>query len=117
MRNGSNLSNHLRFERGSHMRPASRWFFRQIRPLLLNHMVSVALVVLSGLMFLLDPLLIKWLIDSVLPTKNFRLVALAGTGFLAIYVLRLAFSSAAIIVNFRAIQSIILRIRLSLLEQ
>src|SRR5260370_39960694 len=100
MRKGSNLSNHLRFERGSHMAAASRWFFRQIRPLLLNHMLSVALVVLSGVMFLLDPLLIKWLIDNVFPAMNFRLLAFAGMGFLAIYFLRLAFSSAAIIVNF-----------------
>src|SRR5713226_3550790 len=97
--------------------PHIRWLVRQLRPLLLSHLVSVALVVLSSLMFLFDPLVIRWLIDDVLPTRSLRLLSLCVLGFLAIYVLRLVFSSAAVIVNFRAIQALIFRIRLLLLEQ
>src|SRR5438874_13052674 len=37
----------------------ARWFFQQLRPLLPSYFLSVVLVVLSSLMFLLDPLLMK----------------------------------------------------------
>jgi len=48
-----------------------RWFARQLRPLLRAHLLGMSLMVLSSLMFLLDPLLIKWLIDRILPKRIF----------------------------------------------
>src|SRR6266478_7754005 len=92
------------------------WFLRQLRPLLRAHLLSVSLIVLSSLMFLLDPLLIKWLIDSVLPKRDMRLLLLAAGGFLGIYVCRLGFSALAGIVSFRTVQNLVFRIRLDILE-
>ncbi len=68
-------------------------------------------------MFLLDPLLIKWLIDRVLPKRDVRLILIAAAGFFAIYILRLAFSALAGLVSFRTAQDLVFRIRLSILEQ
>ena len=68
-------------------------------------------------MFLLDPLLIKWLIDSVLPKKDFHLLLLAAAGFFALYICRLGFSSLAGLLSFRTVQELVLRIRLKILEQ
>ncbi len=68
-------------------------------------------------MFLLDPLLIKWLIDRVLPKKDFRLVLIAAAGFFGIYILRLGFSALAGLVSFRTVQDLVFRIRLGILEQ
>ncbi len=68
-------------------------------------------------MFLLDPLLIKWLIDRILPKKDFRLLLFAAAGFFGIYVCRLAFSGFAGVVSFRTVQKLVFRIRLSILEQ
>jgi len=93
------------------------WFFRQLRPLLPSYFVSVALVVLSSLMFLLDPLLMKWLIDQVLPRKDFRLLLFAAAGFFALYVFRLGFFTVSELVNFRTIQKLVLRMRLNILEK
>lgn len=67
-------------------------------------------------MFLLDPLLIKWLIDKVLPKRDLRLLLLAAGGFLGIYVCRLGFSALAGIVSFRTVQNLVFRIRLDILE-
>src|SRR3989442_6725268 len=78
-----------------------RWFLRQLRPLLRAHLFSVSLVVLSSLMFLLDPLLIKWLIDSVLPKKDLHLLLLAAAGFLGLYSCRLGLSALSVLVSFR----------------
>jgi len=93
-----------------------RWFARQLRPLLRAHLLSVSLIVLSSLMFLLDPLLIKWLIDKVLPKRDMRLLFLAAAGFFGIYVCRLGFSALAGAVSFRTVQDLVFRIRLAIFE-
>lgn len=94
-----------------------RWFARQLRPLLGAHALSVTLIVLSSLMYLLDPLLIKWLIDGVLPKKDFHLLFLVVAGFFGIYVCRLGLSAMAGLVSFRTVQALVFRIRLGILEQ
>jgi ABC-type multidrug transport system fused ATPase/permease subunit len=101
----------------SKLNPQLRWFARQLRPLIRAHLLSISLIVLSSLMFLLDPLLIKWLIDRVLPKRDLRLVFIAAAGFFGIYILRLGFSAFAGLVSFRTVQDLVFRIRLSILEQ
>src|SRR6266436_2873299 len=107
--------------RGVFLRPKLNkqfhWFLRQLRPLLRAYLLSVSLIVLSSLMFLLDPLLIKWLIDSVLPKKDLHLLLLAAVGFFALYISRLGFSALAGLVSFRTVQELVFRIRLNILEQ
>ena len=93
------------------------WFARQLRPLLGAHLLSVFLLVLSSLMFLLDPLLLKWLIDRILPKKDFHLLFIAAAGFFGIYICRLGFSALAGLLSFRMVQDLVFRIRLSILEQ
>jgi len=99
------------------LNPQLRWFVQQLRPFMRAHLLSISLIVLSSLMFLLDPLLIKWLIDRVLPKKDFRLVLIAAAGFFGIYILRLGFSALAGLVSFRTVQDLVFRIRLGILEQ
>lgn len=99
------------------LKAQAHWLFRQLRPHLGAHICSIALITLGSLMFLLDPLLIKWLIDYVLPRKDFQLLAIAALGFFAIYVFRLAFTTLAGIVSFRSVQDLVFRIRLSILDQ
>ena len=94
-----------------------RWFARQLRPLLSAHALSMILIVLSSLMYLVDPLLIKWLIDRVLPKKDFHLLLLVAAGFFGIYVCRLGLSALAGLVSFRTVQDLVFRIRLSILEK
>ncbi len=77
----------------------------------------MTLIVLTSLMYLIDPLLIKWLIDRVLPKKDFRLLLLVAAGFFGIYVCRLGLSALAGLVSFRTVQDLVFRIRLSILEK
>lgn len=93
------------------------WFLRQIRPFLPSYFLGVVLIVLSSLLFLLDPLLLKWLIDYVLPKKDFRLLLVSVAGFLGLYIFRLGFFTLAQLVNFRTIQNLVFRMRLNILEQ
>jgi len=88
-----------------------------LHPLIRAQVLSVSLLVLSSLMFLLDPLIIKWLIDGILPRKDTRLLLLAASGFFLIYVARLGFSGLGALVYSRAMQDLVFRIRLGILEQ
>lgn len=94
-----------------------KWFLRQLRPLLRGHLLSVSLIVLSSLMFLLDPLIIKWLIDGILPRKDSRLLIIAASVFFLIYVARLGFSGLGAFIYSRTMQDLVFRIRLGILEQ
>jgi len=99
------------------LNPQLRWFVHQLRPLLRAHLLSISLIVLSSLLFLLDPLLIRWLIDRVLPKKDLRLVLIAAVGFFGIYIFRMGFSALAALVSFRTVQDLVFRIRVGILEQ
>ena len=102
---------------GLRLNPQFRWFVRQARPFLRAHLLSVSMIVLSSLMFLLDPLLIKWLIDRILPSKDAHLLLIAASGFFLIYVARLGFSGLGALVYSRTMQNLVFRIRLEILEQ
>ena len=95
----------------------ARWFLRQLRPLLPAYVLGVLLIVLSSLLFLLDPLLLKWMIDYVLPRKDFRLLLVAAGGFFGLYIFRLGFFTLAQLVNFRTVQNLVFRMRLAILQQ
>ncbi len=95
----------------------ARWFLRQLRPLLPAYALGVLLIVLSSLLFLLDPLLLKWMIDYVLPKKDFRLLLVAAGGFFGLYIFRLGFFTLAQLVNFRTVQNLVFRMRLAILQQ
>jgi ABC-type bacteriocin/lantibiotic exporter with double-glycine peptidase domain len=99
------------------LNPQFRWFARQLRPLIRAHLLSVSLIVLSSLMFLLDPLIIKWLIDRILPRKDTHLLLLAASGFFLIYTARLGFSGLGALIYSRTMQNLVFRIRLGILEQ
>jgi ABC-type bacteriocin/lantibiotic exporter with double-glycine peptidase domain len=100
----------------SNARRELRWFLSQLRPFLASQVISISLIVLGSSMFLLDPLLLKWLIDKVLPKKDLHLLLTAAVGFLGIYLCRLAFSAAGRLISFHAVQKLVVNLRLSVLE-
>jgi ABC-type bacteriocin/lantibiotic exporter with double-glycine peptidase domain len=97
--------------------PQLRWFLSQLRPLLRAHLLSVLLIVLASLTFLLDPLILKWLIDVVLPRKDSRLLMVAVACIAGVYVCQLSCYAAGGILSFRTVQKLVYSIRLKLLEQ
>src|SRR5260370_16351055 len=94
-----------------------QWFVRQVRPFLQAHLLSVSLIVLSSLMFLLDPLIIKWLIDRILPRKDAHLLVLAASGFFLIYLPRLGFSALGALLYSRTLQNLVFPLHPQILHQ
>jgi ABC-type multidrug transport system fused ATPase/permease subunit len=88
----------------------------QMAPYKSLYVASVICTAFGGLMALLDPLILKWLIDIVLPQKKVGILFLTAAGFLAAYFSRLYLNNAAAVLNFRATQSVLLRIRTGILR-
>ncbi len=75
------------------------------------------MILVASLTFLLDPLIIKWLIDVVLPAKDRRLLTVAAAAIAGVYSIQLACSTIGGVLSFRTIQNLVYSVRLTLLQQ
>jgi ABC-type multidrug transport system fused ATPase/permease subunit len=94
----------------------ARWLLSQLRPFGKWHAISFLCISAASLVSLLDPLIMKWLIDSILPKKNWGLLSVAAGCFLLSYLARLGFQWTGSLLTFRAVQRMVFQIRLSMLE-
>ena len=92
------------------------WLASRIKPFLRLHAGSYLCILLSSVLVLLDPLIVRFLIDDVIPGRRVAWLPLVGLAFLLTYVARLGADSLAGMLNFRAVQKMIFRSRLSLLR-
>jgi ABC-type bacteriocin/lantibiotic exporter with double-glycine peptidase domain len=74
------------------------------------------MIVGSGLS-LLDPLVVKWLIDVALPKRDLRFVLLGTLVFCAVYLASLGINYLGSFVSCLLTQKMVFRIRVSLLRQ
>jgi ABC-type multidrug transport system fused ATPase/permease subunit len=92
------------------------WLAARVRPFLRLHAGSFSCILLSSVLVLLDPLIVRFLIDDVIPRRRVAWLPLVALAFLLTYVARLGADSLAGTLNFRAVQKMIFRSRLSLLR-
>src|SRR5258708_37778527 len=92
-------------------------FGRQARPLLSLLIVDFICMVLGSGLSLLDPLVVRWLIDAALPKRNLRLVLLGTLIFCMVYVTSVAMSYLASYLSCLFTQKMAFRIRVSLLRR
>jgi len=74
-------------------------------------------MIVGGGLSLLDPLVVKWLIDVALPKRDLRLVLLGTLVFCAVYLASLAINYLGSFVSCLLTQKMVFRIRVSLLRQ
>src|SRR5216684_9284733 len=94
--------------------PQLRWFLSQLRPLLRSHLLSVLLIVVGSLTFLLDPLILKWLIDVVLPKRDARLLIVAVACIAGVYICQLSCYAGGGVLSFQTVQRLVYSVRLRL---
>ena len=97
--------------------PEIRWLGRQVFPLMRLNLLGLLSIVAASVLTLLDPLIIKWLIDEALAKRGVGLLLLGAIGFGAAYFGQLAFSYAAYLVGFVVSQKMIFRIRVALIRR
>jgi len=92
------------------------WLGKQLRPFLHIYGFAALCTLGTSLLVFVEPLLMKWLIDKILPQRNlselFEMLAL----FLLAYLLRLSLNAIGGRATFGAIQKMTLQIRLRLLR-
>jgi ABC-type bacteriocin/lantibiotic exporter with double-glycine peptidase domain len=81
------------------------------------NLLGLLSIVGASVLTLLDPLIIKWLIDDALAKQSVRLLLLGAIGFAAAYFGQLAFSYAAYLVGFVVSQKMVFRIRIALIRR
>lgn len=92
------------------------WLLSQVRPFFRLHFASYLCVVAASILVLLDPLIVRFLIDEVIPARRVSWLPLLAVAFFLTYMGRLGFDSFAGILNFRAAQKMTYRSRLALLR-
>ena len=92
------------------------WLAARVKPFLRLHVGSYGCVLLSSFLVLIDPLLVRFLIDDVIPSGRVGLLPFVALGFFLTYMARLGSDSLAGMLNFRAVQKMIFRSRLNLLR-
>jgi len=93
------------------------WFTQQMRPVLRDHSLGMFLVLAGSGAFLVDPLILKWVIDNVLQGRTSRLLVIAIVVIATVQLGELASSAVGQLFSIRAVQNLILTIRVHLFEQ
>jgi ABC-type bacteriocin/lantibiotic exporter with double-glycine peptidase domain len=111
-------------QRGSHWLPLLRlrlpaefvWLIPRIRPLVHWHLASFLSITAGSLLALVSPLLLKWLIDSIIPQKSIELLLFAVVLIFLANQARVALTSLGSYVMVSASQKMTLTLRTALLE-
>ncbi len=104
-------------QRRPHRLPAELvWLIKQIRPLLHWHLASFLCITAGSLLALLSPLLLKWLIDVIIPQRHIGLLALCVTLIFIGHLGRVALTSLGSYLMLSASQKMGLTLRVRLLK-
>lgn len=96
--------------------PELRWLFPKVKPQLLLHGASFLCLSLASLLALVTPFSIRWLIDSILPSRNAHLLGIAIGLIFVSYEGRAVLSGLGGYFTFRATQATAFALRTTLLR-
>ncbi|HVG08064.1 MAG TPA: ABC transporter ATP-binding protein [Thermoanaerobaculia bacterium] len=94
----------------------ARWLLKQARPYRTLYAGRLSTVVIGSLIVLIEPLILKWLIDDVLPWHKTEMLAVAAVGYFASYTFQFGFNSLGFILDCYITNRIMFDIRLKLLR-
>jgi len=96
--------------------PEIRWLFHKLRPFLRWHLFSFLCISLGSFLALLTPLVLKWVIDVVLPSGSSGLLTGAVLLTLLCYQGRTVLTASGAYLTVHAAQRLALELRLALLK-
>src|ERR1700735_349771 len=104
-------------QNGQSLSSAISWLVGYVRLVVSLLIVDLACMMVGSGLSLLDPLVVKWLIDVALPKRDLHLVLLGTSIFCAVYLASLGTNYLASFVSSLLTQKMVFRIRVSLLRQ
>src|SRR6266478_9330387 len=90
---------------------------RQARPVLSLLAVNLVCMIIGSGLSLLDPLVVRWLIDVALPKRDLRLVLFGTLVFCVVYLASVIVSYLSSFISCVVTQKMVFRIRVSLLRR
>ena len=96
--------------------PELLWLIGQIRPLLHFHLASFLSVTAGSLLALVSPLLLKWLIDGIIPQRRLGLLLVAVTLIFVAHQGRVVLTSLGSYLMMSASKRLALTLRITLLK-
>jgi ABC-type multidrug transport system fused ATPase/permease subunit len=111
------LGNQRAERRGKSVSSELNWLSRQARPVLSLLTVNLICMVLGSGLSLLDPLVVRWLIDVALPKRDLRFVLFGTLVFCAVYLASVIVSYLSSFISCVVTQKVVFRIRVSLLRR
>jgi ABC-type bacteriocin/lantibiotic exporter with double-glycine peptidase domain len=110
------LSSVIQQRRSEWLPPELVWLIKEIRPLLHWHLASFLCITIGSLLALLSPLLLKWLIDGIIPQRRIGLLLLAAALIFLGHQGRVALTSLGSYLMLSASQKMGLTLRVRLLK-
>lgn len=114
----SHLATHLGPEEGSspEQNPPAvwPWLYRELCAVRTTQLVAVACVVMYGVLSVIDPLLIKWILDRSRQGLTWGTMAAATAAFVTVYSLRMGFMYVSNMAALRTEEQLSLRLSLRL---
>lgn len=92
------------------------WLASRVKPFLRLFFGSYLCILVASTLVLVDPLIVRFLIDEIIPHRRIAWLPLVGIAFLLTYMGRLGFESLGGVLSFRAVQKMTFRLRLNLLR-
>ncbi|HEX7181109.1 MAG TPA: ABC transporter ATP-binding protein [Thermoanaerobaculia bacterium] len=96
--------------------PEIRWLYRQVRPFGGLHAVRLLTLLVTSALTLVDPLILKWILDELIPWRKPQMLWVAALAFFVVYLFRSALSGMSDLLDFYAGQRVGFNVRLALLR-
>lgn len=93
-----------------------RWLLGRLRPYSRGYVALVLLTVTAGLFATVDPLIMRWVLDVVIPSHGTSLLPLASAMFLVSYSARVCSDQKSSLLSTRLTHVVIVALRLSILR-
>lgn len=92
------------------------WLWREVRPFWGYQAANLCCIFAFSALMMCVPLLMRWVIDDILPSKQWGALVVASTLFFVFYVGRVLLSAGGSLINRMGIQRVVFRLRRRLLE-
>jgi ATP-binding cassette, subfamily B, bacterial MsbA len=95
----------------------TRWLFAQVKLCLRLYLAGLCCILIGSVLLYINPLIMKWLLDEVLPYRRLDLLPKAILALFLSCIGSLVVEASGSLLNFRATQKMIFQIRLDLLRR
>ena len=97
--------------------PEWQWLWREVRPFWGYQAANLCCIFAFSALMMCVPLLMRWVIDDILPARRWGALVIASILFFVFYVGRVLLTAGGSLINKMGVQRVVLRLRTRLLER